>query len=121
MPMAIVKSKGESVFLALILAVVSVLVLGVGFIGAFIVALANGYVGMYLWDWFVTPLGVRPISFIEAAGLATLIGFWHPTPTSTTKSDGSKTSSTLVIELISLIVLRPLLTLLFGYILHQML
>jgi hypothetical protein len=117
--MPIISNKKESVALAFLITILTTLFMGVGLGVAFVAALANGWVGMYLWKWFVTPFGIPPISFIEAAGLATLFAFWAPVPTP--KSDSDQTSGGKVfVQLLSLIILRPLLTLLFGYVLHRM-
>ena len=40
-----------------------------------IVLLVTGQVFMDMWEWFVVPLGVRPIGFWHALGLSSVAGW----------------------------------------------
>ena len=40
---------------------------------AVVASVLNGWALMHLWDWFVDPLGVRPIGIAQAIGLAMLV------------------------------------------------
>ena len=37
---------------------------------------AAGFTGMYLWNWFVAPLGVIELTVVHALGLDVLVTFW---------------------------------------------
>jgi hypothetical protein len=81
----------------------------------------EGYVVMKLWAWFVAPLGIATISYLHAAGIATLWNFLTP-PTDV--SDLAKTTSDkpifdMVAKLMLNLIARPVLVLWMGSVIHH--
>jgi len=83
---------------------------------------ANGWVLMNLWEWFVTPLGVHAISYLQAAGLIALIRFAMPEELGNSASDDDSEASPMVklsATLFGLLVVRPGVTFLVGMAIHH--
>src|SRR5947207_15556339 len=80
---------------------------------------ANAFVGMYLWQWFVVPFDIKPLTMAHAWGLSILISLWthqhYTCKCKDTRSTSEKTG-----EIIG-IFLYPWMALLMGYIAHSLL
>ena len=81
--------------------------------------IVTGYVVSQLWGWFVIPLGLPPITMWHAYGVSLLFNFMCPylDTADLAKKDGI-TSGELVGKALMLLVFRPALVLLFGYLVH---
>jgi hypothetical protein len=75
--------------------------------------LAHAFVGMKLWQWFVVPLGLVPLTLWKAAGIMTLIRLCTYQFMPSTNTDEKKKWTQFV-----LLVLTPWCMLLVGYIIH---
>ena len=101
-------------------------IIGIGFVvfifAAFIVygVFSNGIAGMYLWEWFLVPLGVSKISLLHAVGFAALCRlFTHENSLANMYKEDDLTSSQKLSKII-IALLLPWATLLFGYIIHRL-
>lgn len=103
---------------AIVLAAVAVLALTPVLFGVVALsAIINGWVLSILWGWFIVPVfNIPAISVEQAIGLAMVVSYLtyqHINADSKRKSKGEST-----VELFVALLARPLITLLFGYILH---
>lgn len=77
----------------------------------FIIAcVLEGFVLSNLWDWFIVPLGVRPISILHAIGICVLLDFitYH-------YYDYRKSEEIGIISSLTYIIIRPLIALIVGF------
>lgn len=87
------------------------LLLVVLFVGFIVVAyLVNGWALLYLWEWFMVPLGLPPLTMAWAIGISIVIGFLtnHTMP----QKDGEIDSNKALIN----VFLRPIMAFSVGYI-----
>jgi len=74
-------------------------------------AILNGWVLSWLWLWFVVPVFAVPaLSMLQSIGIATVISFMTKQYVPTGDKAG---------EAWAYLILTPLVTLLFGYIIHS--
>lgn len=81
-------------------------------------AVWNGYVLAILWGWFMVPtFGLPPLALAPAIGVAVVVGYLtHPyRPTEDAKGKEVKR----VVESFSVMVMRPAMALLMGWIVKQ--
>lgn len=93
----------------------------VKFIGLFwsfilLLIVASGFEGLvlsYLWQWFVVPLGLKPVTILHAIGLCVLLDFitYHYYDYKRSEEVGFATS-------VSYILIRPTIAIIIGAILH---
>ena len=103
-----------------ILAGLGIVILVVVGIGGVIVlsALVNGWTLSILWKWFMVPVfGLPMLSIPQAIGIAMVIGYL--TFQNNDAQEKERSTTERVIFWVALIVLRPLITLAFGWIVHQ--
>lgn len=84
------------------------------FVLLFIVAsVLEGVVLSYLWEWFVVPLGLRPVSFLHAIGICILLDFvtYHYYDYKKSEEVGLATS-------LSYILIRPVVAIIVGAMIH---
>ena len=75
---------------------------------------ANALVGMYLWQWFVVPFDIKPLSMAHAWGLSILSCLWTH-QTYTWKGEDTRSTSQKIGEFIGALI-GPWILLLVGYI-----
>ena len=83
----------------------------------FISSILNGYVLSILWGWFIVPtLGAPTLSTVPAIGIALVVAYltYQVSDCEKVKREFSEE----VERFFGLVVLRPLLTLLFGWAVH---
>jgi len=86
---------------------------------AVVSALLNGWVFSKLWLWFIVPVFELPVLNIPSAiGIGTVVSFLTYQYFQT-KSDPDETTGMAVFRATVYTVLRPLMVLLFGYIVLQ--
>jgi hypothetical protein len=92
------------------------LILGFSFLVLSIIScILQGFVFTYLWQWFLIPFGMKPISLIHAIGLIILLDFgtYHYYDY---KSEDNKLIKML--KALRFVIMKPLTALLLGYIAH---
>lgn len=89
-------------------AILFFVVLGLLFVAS---SLMSGWVGTHLWAWFAVPYGAPRIGLWGFVGIATLLTFLLR---GLEPAERKVTASGIFVQ----IVLSPLLTLLFGYLIH---
>lgn len=94
--------------LALIIAWLATMVVG---------AVMSGWVLSVMWGWFVVPFGVPPIGIAWAIGISLVVGYMTYQSDAVVKTDDEDRVQT-VVNLVALAVLRPLLALAIGAIVH---
>ena len=96
--------------LEVLIALLGAAVFFVGFIA--LVAVVDGWALMLLWNWFLVPLGLPPITGVPAAvGIGLVAGLLA----SSYRPSKDKSIS----ELLTFLFVRPLVILLFGYVVHR--
>jgi len=76
----------------------------------------NGYVLMTLWGWFVVPIFRLPtLRLVDAVGLTSVIGFLMYNRSNYKKLSGKDSA----IEILNLLITRPVLSLFFGWLIHR--
>lgn len=102
-----------------IFAFIGVVIVVVGGLGLAIAAsaLLQGWVLTYLWVWFMVPLfDVEPLALAPAIGLGLIASYLtHQVDGATEKAKGT---ADVIGRTIGQVVGRPLLVLLFGWIVH---
>ena len=96
----------------------SIVVFGVLFTVFFATALGvivNGYVLSILWSWFIIPFGLPQLSIAHAIGVGMVMSFLTYQHQTSTEADKEKAGINLVVVLI----IRPLAILGVGYIVKQ--
>lgn len=73
----------------------------------------EGVVLSVLWDWFIVPLGVTPISVAHAVGICCIV-----LTTSQFSSPPDSKNENARFHVLSYLFLRPLFALVCGYIVH---
>ncbi len=82
---------------------------------------AGGFVGMKLWAWFVVPIfGVKALTLYQAAGLATIVGFFTHQHHLGPKPEDNRTTALKVAEFIG-ILCYPFMVLFVGWIIKTFL
>lgn len=84
------------------------------FVLLFVVASSlEGLVLSFLWEWFVVPLGLRPVSILHAIGICVLLDFvtYHYYDYKKSDEAGLKTS-------LMYIVIRPIIAMAIGAAVH---
>jgi hypothetical protein len=73
----------------------------------------EGVVLSYLWEWFVVPLGLKPVSILHAIGLCILLDFvtYHYYDYKKSEEVGLATS-------LCYILVRPLIAIIVGAAIH---
>ena len=73
----------------------------------------EGFVLSYLWEWFVVPLGLQPVSILHAVGLCVLLDFvtYHYYDYKKSEEVGLATS-------LSYILIRPIVAMVIGAAVH---
>jgi hypothetical protein len=73
----------------------------------------EGLVLSYLWEWFVVPLGLRPVSIIHAIGICVLLDFitYH-------YYDYKKSEEVGLAASLSYIIIRPIVAIIVGALVH---
>lgn len=92
-----------------------------GVVGVIVLIVAssilNGYVLSVLWGWFVVPtFGAPSLSIAPAIGIALVVGYMTHQIHDCQKEDRS--FSQKIAEGVAMIVLKPMLALFFGWIVH---
>lgn len=83
----------------------------------FLSAIWSGFVLCKLWAWFIIPtFGLPALSVGVAIGIALLINYLTAQPLSNSKQDNGKSASEKLWEAILVPLLRPAISLLFGWI-----
>jgi len=87
-------------------------------LGAYVVIqpILSGWALTHLWRWFIVPqFGVSELSIAEAIGISLVVSYltYHPVETKDDRSDNEKYSAMIVY------LLRPLITLAVGWVVHQ--
>jgi len=90
--------------------------LGVGLSWTLLLAISfllEGFVLLCLWAWYLVPLGVPQINLFHAIGLAITVSLltYH-------YYDFQKSEKAGIIQPINYLIVRPLVTLLIGWLLH---
>lgn len=84
------------------------------FILLFVIASClEGLVLSYLWDWFVVPLGPRPVTIIHAVGICVLLDF-----VTFTYQDYKKSEEVGLATSLSYIIIRPIVAFIVGGLVH---
>jgi hypothetical protein len=90
----------------------------VGLFWSYILLLAaasaiEGVVLSYLWEWFVVPLGLKPVSILHAIGLCVLLDFvtYH-------YYDYKKSEEVGLVTALTYILIRPIIAIIVGAALH---
>ncbi len=78
--------------------------------------LLEGFVLMNLWQWFIVRLGVPAIGFFHAVGVALLCGF-----IAYQFYDFKKNEEVNLVEPVMYLFVRPLLTLIIGFLVYLLL
>ncbi len=80
--------------------------------------ITTGCTGLFLWNWFVVPLGLPTIGLAHAIGIDTLITFWtnHDIQKLFDKSNISEKER---LERLFNVILYNLVTLIIGYFIHM--
>lgn len=97
----------------------------VGCIGAIclliIGAFMKGVALLYLWNWFVVPLGVQPLTSVWwAFGIALIVSFVSPTTTSSSSNDEDSDTTSVWLKLLVSTIIGPLSVLAIGYVVHSL-
>lgn len=73
----------------------------------------EGLVLSYLWEWFVVPLGLRPVSILHAIGICVLLDFitYH-------YYDYKKSEEVGLANSLSYILIRPVVAMTVGALVH---
>ena len=73
----------------------------------------EGLVLAYLWEWFVVPLGLRPVSILHAIGICVLLDFitYH-------YYDYKKSEEVGLANSLSYILIRPIIAMAVGAAVH---
>lgn len=71
--------------------------------------LINSYTFWCLWGWFLQPLGLPAISFLQAMGIGMCVGYFRDPNAAT---EGSKNKK------LALILCRPFLVLAIAWVIH---
>ena len=80
------------------------------FLFLFIIAcILEGFTLSNLWEWFVVPLGLRPINVLHAIGICVLLDFitYH-------YYDYRKSEEIGVVSSLTYIIIRPLIAMIVG-------
>jgi hypothetical protein len=82
----------------------------------FLFAVASSLEGLvlsYLWEWFVVPLGLRPVSILHAIGICVLLDFitYH-------YYDYKRSEEVGLAASLSYILIRPIVTMIVGAAVH---
>lgn len=69
----------------------------------------EGLVLSYLWEWFVVPLGMKPVSILHAIGLCVLLDFitYH-------YYDYKKSEEVGLTSSLSYVIIRPVVAIVIG-------
>ncbi len=83
--------------------------------------LIEGYVVQQLWGYFITPFGLPAISYLHAAGVATLFRFMCPSldTSDLVKKENTSPVVTLIARVVGLLLLKPAIVLFVGYLIHS--
>lgn len=84
------------------------------FVLLFVIASSlEGLVLSYLWEWFVVPLGLKPVSTLHAIGICVLLDFitYH-------YYDYKKSEEVGLAASISYIIIRPIVAITVGAAVH---
>lgn len=84
------------------------------FVLLFVVASClEGLVLSYLWEWFVVPLGMKPVSILHAVGLCVFLDFitYH-------YYDYKKSEEVGLAASLSYVLIRPVVAILVGAAIH---
>jgi len=93
-----------------------------GLVAAFVVAIVigailDGLVLSILWGWFIVPVFNFPsLSLVPAIGLALVVS--HLTSQRADCKPKENDNGNTITKVVTIVLLRPLLVLLFGWILH---
>lgn len=89
----------------------------IGIAGLLVISsILNGFVLVILWSWFIVPVFELPsLTIPYAIGLAMIASFL----TYQWKADPENKEKMTALTLLGVAIFRPLLTLLFGYIVHM--
>jgi len=104
-------------FIALFVIIIGI----VGFVAGLIAvsSIINGWILTKLWHWFAVPIfGLHELTLTQAIGVAMIIAFLTNRHVKFTKSTKNKDSDTDWGVLLSAVFVAPLVTLLFGWIVH---
>lgn len=90
-----------------------------GFVVLLVVSsIFNGYVLSVLWGWFIVPVFNLPVlTVVPAIGIAMVVSYLTYQYNKSDEDD-NKISSEKIGKLIAMAILRPLLALFFGWIVH---
>lgn len=93
----------------------------INFIGLFwsyiillvVASVIEGLVLSYLWEWFVVPLGLKPISLLHAIGICVILDFvtYHYYDYKHSEEVGLATA-------LGYILIRPAIAIIVGYAIH---
>jgi len=76
----------------------------------------EGLVLSYLWEWFVVPLGMKPVGILHAIGLCVLLDFVMYSYGDYRNSESASLSSSL-----AYILIRPTVAFLVGFVIKMLL
>jgi phosphate/sulfate permease len=86
------------------------------FAGLALSAIINGWVLSILWGWFITPVfGIPAISVGQAIGLAMVVSYLTYQHI---EQDSDKDKTERFAGIFAVLLIRPLMSLLLGYIVH---
>lgn len=94
----------------IITAIVSVVILSLASVLSFISLVINGFVGMQIWNWLLSPWLGR-VSVVQAMAFSLLLAIWMPPTYNAQKIDKP------ILVAVGQIFVKPLILLLFGFIL----
>jgi hypothetical protein len=89
-------------------------------IGGFFLALSlllHGWATYKLWSWFIVPLGVPEIGFFHALGIVIFVGFVAGFRNSYSEFQNAQDCK-IIIDCVLYLYVRPILVLVFGWLLH---
>lgn len=98
--------KGSACLVLILVAIVTVIV----------GSITEGYVISMLWEWFIVPIGVSSISFLQGAGISLIFSLFLM---GLAKSESSDSVSSLLAVTISHVFIYPAIILFLGYVLHS--
>lgn len=85
------------------------------FVGAIVLTLLQAYFFLFLWRWFIVPLGVTDIVYAHALGLCVLSSFMTVNATSANKTMSTKEFWTASFA----VIIADVIIMLIGLIAHM--